>query len=44
VVIYFYDEFQKEGQHTLVTEIHGNLQGKRVVRGREAECMRHYQV
>jgi putative hydrolase len=44
VVIYFYDDHHQEGQHTLVTETHGLLQGRRVVRGREAECMRHYQA
>ena len=42
VVIYFYDDHHQEGQHTLVTETHGPLQGRRVVRGREAECLRHY--
>jgi putative hydrolase len=40
VVIYFYDDDHEEGQHTIVTETHGELQGKRVVRGREAECSR----
>lgn len=44
VVIYFYDDHQQEGQHTLVTETHGLLQGRRVVRGRESECQRHYQT
>ena len=44
VVIYYYDDHHQEGQHTLVTETHGPLQGRRVVRGREAECLRHYQV
>ena len=42
VVIYFYDDHHREGQHTLVTETRGPLQGMRVVRGREAECRRHY--
>ncbi|MGD8589325.1 MAG: helix-hairpin-helix domain-containing protein [Chromatiales bacterium] len=42
VVIYYYDDHQQEGQHTLVTETHGPLQGQRVVRGREAECRRYY--
>ncbi|MDH4316218.1 MAG: helix-hairpin-helix domain-containing protein [Gammaproteobacteria bacterium] len=40
VVLYFYDGDHKEGQATVVTETHGPLQGKRVVRGREAECLR----
>jgi hypothetical protein len=38
VVIYFYDDYHQEGQHTVVTETSGPLKGKRVVRGREAEC------
>jgi hypothetical protein len=37
VVIYFED-----GQYTVVTERRGTLTGKRVVRGREPECARHY--
>ncbi len=44
VVIYFYDDHQQEGQHTLVTETRGPLQGRRVVRGRESECQHHYQT
>jgi putative hydrolase len=42
VVIYFYDDQHAEGQHTVVTETHGPLAGRRVVRGREAECRQHY--
>lgn len=42
VVIYFYDDQHAEGQHTVVTETHGPLAGRRVVRGLEAECRRHY--
>lgn len=42
VVIYFYDDQHAEGQHTVVTETHGPLAGRRVVRGREAECRAHY--
>ena len=42
VVIYFYDDEHAEGQHTVVTETHGPLAGRRVVRGREAECRKHY--
>jgi putative hydrolase len=44
VVIYFYDDHHREGQHTVVTETHGSLRGRRVVRGREDECLRHYRV
>jgi hypothetical protein len=42
VVIYYYDDDHVEGQHTIVTETHGPLAGRRVVRGREAECIAHY--
>jgi putative hydrolase len=38
VVLYYYDDHHEEGQNTIVTETHGPLKGKRVVRGREAEC------
>lgn len=44
VIIYFYDDHHQEGQHTVVTETHGDLVGKRVVRGREQECRSHYQT
>ncbi len=42
IVIYFYDDHHEEGQHTVVTETHGRLKGKRVVRGREAESAQYY--
>lgn len=42
VVIYFYDADHVEGQCTVVTETHGELMGRRVVRGREDECREHY--
>ncbi len=42
VVIYYYDDDHSEGQCTVVTETHGPLSGRRVVRGREAECRAHY--
>lgn len=38
VVIYFHTETEPEGQRTVVTELSGPLAGRRVVRGREAEC------
>jgi len=38
VRIFFYDSESSEGQHTVVTETHGPLAGRRVVRGRESEC------
>ena len=42
VVIYFHMNDEAEGQHTVVTETRGSLEGKRVVRGLEAACRRHY--
>jgi len=42
VVVYFYDDSHQEGQHTVVTETRGPLVGRRVVRGRDAECRRYY--
>jgi putative hydrolase len=38
VVIYFHSDDEPEGQCTVVTETRGALMGRRVVRGREAEC------
>ena len=42
VVLYFYDDHRAESQRTIVTEHQGALAGRRVVRGREAECRAHY--
>lgn len=42
VVVYFYDDDHEEGQCTIVTETHGVLRGRRVVRGREDECQPVY--
>ena len=42
VVIYFHTDDDPEGQCTVVTETHGPLEGRRVVRGREAECRAYY--
>jgi hypothetical protein len=42
VVLYCYDDQHAEGQHTVVSETHGPLVGRRVVRGREAECRGYY--
>lgn len=42
VVVYFYDDAHVEGQHTVVTETHGPLTGRRVVRGREKACLEFY--
>jgi len=41
VVIYF-EKNEKEDQCTVVTETQGKLEGKRVVRGREMECLNYY--
>jgi DNA polymerase (family X) len=38
VVLYFHGDHGPEGQRTVVTETSGPLEGRRVVRGREAEC------
>jgi len=43
VVIYFYDDHHREGQHTVVTETRGALIGRRVVRGLEAACRAYYE-
>ena len=42
VVVYFHSKDEPEGQSTVVTETRGQLAGKRVVRGREAECRGYY--
>jgi putative hydrolase len=41
VVVYFHADHEPEGQRTVVTETRGPLAGRRVVRGREAECGTH---
>ena len=41
-VIYFHTDNEPEGQCTVVTETRGDLEGKRVVRGREGECRAYY--
>jgi len=42
VVVYFHGDDHQEGQRTIVTETQGPLRGKRVVRGREAQCAAGY--
>lgn len=42
VVIYFHDRDGPEAQCTVVTEQRGALAERRVVRGREGECVAHY--
>ena len=41
-VVIYHDRDGITGQHTVVTERHGPLQGRRVVRGREPESAEHY--
>lgn len=43
-VVIMYEHDSHEGQHTVVTELRGPLAGRRVVRGREAECRAHYRL
>jgi ribosomal protein S13 len=42
VVVYYHWEAEPEDQCTLVTETRGPLTGRRVVRGREGDCIAHY--
>lgn len=44
VVLYFHTDSSPESQCTVVTETHGPLKGRRVVRGRESECAAFYGV
>jgi hypothetical protein len=41
-VVIYYDQDDVEGQHTVVTSNAGPLKGRRVVRGREEECLAYY--
>jgi DNA polymerase (family 10) len=41
-VVLYHERDGAEGQCTVVTETRGALEGRRVVRGRERECERHY--
>jgi DNA polymerase (family 10) len=42
-VVVYYERKGVEDQATVVTATHGKLGGKRLVRGREAECERYYE-
>ncbi len=44
VVIFFGSDHAPEGQRTIVSEGHGPLAGRRVVRGRETECHHFYEA
>lgn len=41
-VVLYYDGRSGDGQATVVTERSGPLRGRRVVRGREGECLQYY--
>jgi len=41
-VIIYYERDGEEDQCTVVTEWQGQLRGKRVIRGRESECIEYY--
>jgi hypothetical protein len=41
-VVIYYEKDGHENQHTVVTESHGAMKGRRVVRGRERECLLFY--
>jgi hypothetical protein len=41
-VVIYYDGAGGERQCTVITAAHGSLAGRRIVRGREAECARYY--
>lgn len=43
-VVVYYAKGKGENQCTVVTESRGLLKGKRVIRGREKECLMHYRV
>jgi DNA polymerase (family X) len=42
-VVLYHDSGRGEGQCTVITSQRGRLKGKRIVRGREAECVPYYQ-
>lgn len=41
-VVIFYDGKNSQRQYTVITSGFGPLVGKRIIRGREAECLKHY--
>jgi DNA polymerase (family X) len=42
IVVYFHTDSEPEAQCTIVTETRGPLEGNRVVRGREGDCIAYY--
>ncbi len=43
-VVIYYDGHHRDGQNTVITAQRGPLRGRRIVRGREAECARFYRL
>ncbi len=43
-VVVYYEKGEGENQCTVVTETRGKLKGKRVIRGRETECMKYHNI
>jgi DNA polymerase (family 10) len=43
-VVLYYDDGQKDSQCTVITAEWGILEGRRVISGRESECLRYYEV
>jgi putative hydrolase len=41
-VVLFFEDGEKESQCTIITAEWGILEGRRIVRGRETECLRYY--
>jgi hypothetical protein len=41
-VVLYHDGGQGERPYTVITAAHGPLAGRRIVRGREAECIEYY--
>lgn len=44
VVVYFHRDTRPEGRRTIVSEAQGPFRGRRMVRGREAECRTWYEA
>lgn len=42
-VVLFFDDRENESQCTIITAEWGILEGRRIVRGREGECLRYYE-
>ena len=43
-VVLFYDDGNRESQCTIITSEFGILEGHRIVRGRETECLKYYET